>query len=151
MASRVPDTKQPSTASDEPQKTLNDSQQTLSKAKHGAYVERLIADPADGDSRARLAHARAAHLRLNALYWADTALRTLSPSRGPQERVVGEVMRCWSEAEGAFGAAHGHDAHLLPTLSAIQLLHMHDATALLHPLRPRILQCPSLPYIYCLR
>lgn len=48
------------------------------------------------------------------------------------------VMSCWDEEAGAFGAHPDHDAHLLSTLSAIQILVIHDALSLV-PI-PRLVQ-----------
>jgi geranylgeranyl transferase type-2 subunit beta len=44
--------------------------------------------------------------------------------------------------KGAFGAHPGHDAHILSTLSAIQVLATHDALSRIN--QPRIIDCPSL-------
>ncbi|KAI0247000.1 terpenoid cyclases/protein prenyltransferase alpha-alpha toroid [Lactifluus subvellereus] len=38
-------------------------------------------------------------------------------------------MSCWDDEAGAFGTHPGHDAHILSTLSAIQILATHDALA----------------------
>jgi geranylgeranyl transferase type-2 subunit beta len=45
--------------------------------------------------------------------------------------------------KGAFGAHPGHDAHILSTLSAIQVLATHDALSRLNT--SRVVDCPSLP------
>jgi hypothetical protein len=45
--------------------------------------------------------------------------------------------------KGAFGAHPGHDAHILSTLSAIQILATHDALSRLDT--PRVIDCPSAP------
>ncbi|KAG2002566.1 rab geranylgeranyltransferase, variant 2 [Coprinopsis cinerea AmutBmut pab1-1] len=44
-----------------------------------------------------------------------------------REEMIDFVMSCWDEEQGAFGAHPDHDAHLLSTLSAIQILIMQDA------------------------
>jgi prenyltransferase beta subunit len=45
--------------------------------------------------------------------------------------------------KGAFGAHPGHDAHILSTLSAIQVLATHDALSRVN--RPRLVDCTSPP------
>lgn len=67
------------------------------------------------------------HLRLNGLYWGLTPLHLLgSPDALPRDEVVDYVLSCQHES-GGFGAAPGHDAHMLSTVSAVQILAMSDA------------------------
>ncbi|KAG9231536.1 terpenoid cyclases/protein prenyltransferase alpha-alpha toroid [Amylocarpus encephaloides] len=67
------------------------------------------------------------HLRLNGLYWGLTALHLLGrPDALPRDQTIQFVLSCQHE-NGGFGAAPGHDAHLLYTCSAIQILAMIDA------------------------
>lgn len=67
------------------------------------------------------------HLRLNGLYWGLTALHLLGrPDALPRDDVVSFVLSCQHES-GGFGAAPGHDAHMLSTVSAVQILAMLDA------------------------
>ncbi|TVY53102.1 Geranylgeranyl transferase type-2 subunit beta, partial [Lachnellula suecica] len=55
------------------------------------------------------------HLRLNGLYWGLTALHLLGrPDALPRQETVEFVMSCQC-GDGGFGAAPGHDAHLLST------------------------------------
>ena len=92
-----------------------------------------------------------AHLRMNAVYWGLTALCIMKQKDAlDREEMIDFVMSCWDEeagtssliysiavpelqglvhdaSTGAFGASPQHDAHLLPTLSAIQILVMQDA------------------------
>ncbi|CAG8950458.1 hypothetical protein HYFRA_00006954 [Hymenoscyphus fraxineus] len=66
------------------------------------------------------------HLRLNGLYWGLTALHLLGrPDALPRNETIDFVLSCQSE-NGGFGAAPGHDAHLLYTCSAVQILAMVD-------------------------
>ena len=46
-------------------------------------------------------------------------------------------------SQGAFGAHPGHDAHVLSTLSAIQVLVTHDALGRIDA--PRVIDCTSVP------
>ena len=85
----------------------------------------------DGE-KLRLDATMMAHLRMNAVYWALTALCLLG--HGPwtatfdqhspltRQEIVEFVMACWRPEVGGFGGNVGLDAHLLFTLSAIQIL-----------------------------
>jgi geranylgeranyl transferase type-2 subunit beta len=62
------------------------------------------------------------HLRLNGLYWGLTALHLLGhPEALPRAETIDFVLSCQHE-NGGFGAAPGHDAHMLSTVSAVQIL-----------------------------
>jgi len=49
------------------------------------------------------------------------------PDALDREEMIDFVMSCWDDEAGGFGAHPDHDAHLLSTLSAIQILIMQDA------------------------
>ena len=67
------------------------------------------------------------HLRLNGLYWGLTALHLLGhPEALPRNEVIDFVISCMRD-NGGFGAAPGHDAHMLYTVSAVQILAMLNA------------------------
>jgi len=67
------------------------------------------------------------HLRLNGLYWGLTALHTLGhPEALPRDETIDFVLSCQHE-NGGFGAAPGHDAHMLSTVSAVQILALVNA------------------------
>lgn len=67
------------------------------------------------------------HLRLNGLYWGLTALHLLGhPDALPRSGVLDFVLSCLHD-NGGFGAAPGHDAHMLYTVSAVQILATLDA------------------------
>lgn len=67
------------------------------------------------------------HLRLNGVYWGLTALHLLKrPDALPRQATIEFVLSCQHES-GGFGAAPGHDAHMLSTVSAVQILAMVDA------------------------
>ncbi|KAI1118975.1 terpenoid cyclases/protein prenyltransferase alpha-alpha toroid [Nemania sp. NC0429] len=67
------------------------------------------------------------HLRLNGLYWGLTALHLLRrPDALPRGETIDFVLSCQHES-GGFGAAPGHDAHMLYTVSAVQILALVDA------------------------
>lgn len=82
---------------------------------------------------------------MNGMYWGLTALCTMGRQDAlPRDEMIEFVMSCWdeeagktvlrvhdvlccSDAAGAFGAHPDHDAHVLSTLSAIQILVTQDA------------------------
>lgn len=67
------------------------------------------------------------HLRLNGVYWGLTALHLLGHPDGlPRDETIDFVLSCQHE-NGGFGAAPGHDAHMLYTVSAVQILVLIDA------------------------
>ncbi|OAX37229.1 terpenoid cyclases/Protein prenyltransferase [Rhizopogon vinicolor AM-OR11-026] len=89
---------------------------------HVAYIRAL------GNSQDELSYHLSAHLRMNAVYWGLTALCIMDHKDAlDRDEMVDFVMSCWDEEAGAFGAHTDHDAHLLSTLSAIQILLMQDA------------------------
>jgi geranylgeranyl transferase type-2 subunit beta len=64
---------------------------------------------------------------MNGLYWGLTALHLLGqPDALPRSEIVDFVMSC-IHGSGGFGAAPGHDAHMLYTVSAVQILATLDA------------------------
>jgi len=78
------------------------------------------------------------HLRMSGVYWSLTALSLLkSPEQvdslmgitAPKDgrpSLVDWTMSCYDSRTGGFGGNVGHDAHLLYTLSAIQILALAD-------------------------
>ncbi|RDW94016.1 Rab geranylgeranyltransferase subunit beta BET2 [Aspergillus mulundensis] len=95
--------------------------QKLYAEKHIDYIKKL-------DSRKdELEYWLTEHLRLNGVYWGLTALHLLGcPDGLPRDNAVDFVLSCQQE-NGGFGAAPGHDAHLLYTVSAVQILVTLDA------------------------
>jgi geranylgeranyl transferase type-2 subunit beta len=64
---------------------------------------------------------------MNGLYWGLTALHLMGrPEALPREETIKFVLSCQHQ-DGGFGAAPRHDAHLLSTVSAIQILATIDA------------------------
>lgn len=64
---------------------------------------------------------------MNGLYWGLTALHLMGkPDALPREETIKFVLSCQHQ-DGGFGAAPRHDAHLLSTVSAIQILATIDA------------------------
>lgn len=77
------------------------------------------------------------HLRLNGVYWGLTALCCLkSKDTFDKDEVIKFVLDCWDEENGSFAPFPKHDAHLLTTLSGVQILATYDS---LHVLgKPKI-------------
>ncbi|KAH6648617.1 type-2 proteins geranylgeranyltransferase subunit beta [Truncatella angustata] len=66
------------------------------------------------------------HLRMNGLYWGLTALHLLRhPDALPRDATIDFVLSCQHD-NGGFGAAPSHDAHMLSTVSAVQILALVD-------------------------
>ncbi|PSK55145.1 hypothetical protein B9Z65_2534 [Elsinoe australis] len=66
------------------------------------------------------------HLRVSGVYWGLTALHLLGRADAlPRDKLLDFVLSCW-HSSGGFGAAPGHDAHLLYTVSSVQILAMLD-------------------------
>ncbi|KAF2280700.1 geranylgeranyl transferas-like protein type II beta subunit [Westerdykella ornata] len=89
--------------------------------KHVTYIQSL-------DTRKdELEYWLTEHLRLNGLYWGLTALHLLGRLDAlPRHEVLEYVFSCLHES-GGFGAAPGHDAHMLYTVSGVQILATLDA------------------------
>uniref|UniRef100_A0A6V7QXQ1 Geranylgeranyl transferase type-2 subunit beta n=1 Tax=Ananas comosus var. bracteatus TaxID=296719 RepID=A0A6V7QXQ1_ANACO len=67
------------------------------------------------------------HLRINGAYWGLTTLDLLRKIEAvDSDEVVSWVMSCQDQDCGGFGGNVGHDAHLLYTLSAVQILLLFD-------------------------
>ncbi|CAJ2501238.1 Uu.00g040910.m01.CDS01 [Anthostomella pinea] len=93
----------------------------LATAKHVKYIQSLDTRKDEYD------YWLTEHLRLNGLYWGLTALYLLRhPDALPRAETIDFVLSCQHE-NGGFGAAPGHDAHMLYTVSAVQLLALVDA------------------------
>ncbi|AJV96810.1 BAD_collapsed_G0058050.mRNA.1.CDS.1 [Saccharomyces cerevisiae] len=95
---------------------------TLLKEKHIRYIESL------DTKKHNFEYWLTEHLRLNGIYWGLTALCVLdSPETFVKEEVISFVLSCWDDKYGAFAPFPRHDAHLLTTLSAVQILATYDA------------------------
>lgn len=104
---------------------------TLLKSLHVKYIVALASHTTS------LTYHLTTHLRLNAIYWALTALHLLgSPDALPKEDVIAYVLDCFDHRQGGFGAHPGHDSHILATLSAIQILFMYGVLEKLEEVHP---------------
>ncbi|OJJ42929.1 hypothetical protein ASPZODRAFT_136786 [Penicilliopsis zonata CBS 506.65] len=95
--------------------------QTLCTQKHVDYIKNL------DTRREDLEYWLTEHLRLNGVYWGLTALQLLGqPEALPRDETIAFVLSCQHDC-GGFGAAPGHDPHMLYTVSAVQILVGLDA------------------------
>ncbi|KAI0155058.1 terpenoid cyclases/protein prenyltransferase alpha-alpha toroid [Xylariaceae sp. FL1272] len=93
----------------------------LATAQHVKYIQSLDTRKDEYD------YWLTEHLRLNGLYWGLTALYLLRhPDALPRDETIDFVLSCQHES-GGFGAAPRHDAHMLYTVSAVQILALLDA------------------------
>ncbi|KAF8430121.1 type-2 protein geranylgeranyltransferase subunit beta [Tirmania nivea] len=95
--------------------------QELYVDKHVAYIKSL-------DTRKdELEYWLTEHLRINGVYWGLTALDLLGHRDVlPRDKTIVFVRSCQHE-NGGFGAHPGHDAHILTTVSAVQILAIENA------------------------
>ncbi|WFD43674.1 protein geranylgeranyltransferase type II [Malassezia psittaci] len=88
-----------------------------------------------------LAYHMTAHLRMNGVYWGLCGL-SLMRARHLLDRteLIEFVLSCYDQKKGGFGSYPEHDAHVLSTLSAIQVLALKDALDVLGDRRENIIQ-----------
>ncbi|KAK0624687.1 terpenoid cyclases/protein prenyltransferase alpha-alpha toroid [Bombardia bombarda] len=102
-------------------KLPSELQLQLATTAHVKYIQSLDARKDDYD------YWLTEHLRLNGLYWGLTSLHLLGhPQALPRAETIDFVLSCQHDS-GGFGAAPGHDAHMLSTVSAVQILALVDA------------------------
>ncbi|KAI5970923.1 BET2 [Candida margitis] len=97
---------------------------------HALCKEKHIKFIIDQESNRSYEYWLSEHLRMNGLYWGVTALitmKSLNDTTLPQQDVIKYVLSCWDDRFGAFGSFPKHDAHILSTLSALQILKIYDA------------------------
>lgn len=72
------------------------------------------------------------HKRLSGVYWAISSLSLLKRLDDlPRDRILDYVMTCYNPTLGAFAGNTDQDAHLLYTLSGIQILAIYDNLSLI--------------------
>jgi geranylgeranyl transferase type-2 subunit beta len=108
----------PENQEDQVQKLPDELQ--LATEAHVKYVQSL-------DTRTtELMYWLTQHLRLNGVYWGLTALHLLGhPEALPRDETIKFVLSCQKES-GGFAPAPNHHAHMLYTVSAVQILVMVD-------------------------
>lgn len=109
--------------------SFNDKIPPFYDEKHVSYITSLAKKL---DSPKSYEGAVTEHLRMSGVYWSIAALSLLRlPSEVDSDMslntlIVDWVFSCYDEVTGGFGGNTRHDAHLLYTLSAIQILAMAD-------------------------
>lgn len=90
------------------------------KEKHVQYV-------IEQDSHRSYEYWLSEHLRMNGLYWGVTALITMNELDAlDRSQVIEYILSCWDDRSGGFSSFPKHDAHILSTLSALQVLKIYD-------------------------
>ncbi|CAG9460454.1 unnamed protein product [Pedinophyceae sp. YPF-701] len=94
--------------------------------KHCEYIKHLA------DDHESIEAVASDHFRMGGIYWGLAAMDIA----GRVDEMKGEelaqwVQSCCHEEVGGYGAAPGHDPHILHTLSAVQILAILDRTDLL--------------------
>ena len=89
--------------------------------KHVEYIKKISSD------KSSLEFVVSEYLRMSGIYWGLTAMCLLGKDLATEMRsdeIVDWVLQCYHDDSGGFGAAIGHDEHILYTLSAIQIMAM---------------------------
>lgn len=74
-----------------------------------------------------LAYHLTTHLRMNGVYWGLGALEVMGHGdKLNANELLKFVLECWDEQTGGFASFPGHDAHVLSTCSAVQILAIKD-------------------------
>ena len=90
-------------------------------AKHASYVASLA------EQTGTFEHVATEHLRMSGVYWGLSSMALMGEEDAMGlEGIVVWVLRC-QHPSGGFGGNEGHDAHILYTLSAVQILAMCGA------------------------
>lgn len=97
------------------------------RSLHVRYIVNLSAE-----LETSLEGAMTTHLKMSGVYWSLTALSMIQTEEEvfesmKREEVLDWLFSCFEEATGGFGGNTLHDAHILYTLSAVQILALLDA------------------------
>jgi len=102
-------------------KMAQEAAEVLKREKHIDYVQSL------DSKKESVAYWVTEHLRMSGVYWGLSAMALLnSLDRMDRAEAIAFVKSC-QVPSGAFAGNHGHDGHILYTLSAVQVLCMFDA------------------------
>jgi geranylgeranyl transferase type-2 subunit beta len=93
----------------------------LARAVHREYIVRVSGDSESFEFQV------SEHLRLSGVYWGACALHLLDSLHTLDAAYVVSFVRSCQHGCGGFGGNLGHDAHILYTLSAVQVLALFDA------------------------
>ena len=94
---------------------------TLLRDLHRGFVKRVSED-ADA-----FEFVVSEHLRMSGVYWGCSALALLGALDDLDRTYIVDFVLSCGHASGGFGGNVGHDAHMLYTLSAVQILAIFDA------------------------
>ena len=89
------------------------------ESKHIEYIMKMSKDHSSFE------YEISQHFRMSGIYWGLTAMSILGRDLAEEmdtAEIVKWVFQCQDEVSGGFGGSVGHDAHLLYTLSALQIL-----------------------------
>lgn len=79
-------------------------------------------------------------MRLNGVYWGLGALELMNQGHLlPTDDLVKFVLDCYDETSGGFGPFPKHDAHILNTLSGVQVLALKGKLDVLD--REKVIEC----------
>ncbi|RYH32073.1 hypothetical protein EON65_01275 [archaeon] len=99
------------------------------REKHITYVRQVSSDTESFE------YLVSQHLRMSGVYWGLTAMYLLGVNLKEEPSSVGMVdwiLTCFDAESGGFGGNTNHDAHILYTLSAIQILALYDEMQVLN-------------------
>jgi geranylgeranyl transferase type-2 subunit beta len=96
-------------------------QDQLARALHRDYVVRVSSDTESFEFQV------SEHLRLSGVYWGACALHLIDSMSALDTSYVVSFVRSCQRGCGGFAGNLGHDAHMLYTLSAVQILALFDA------------------------
>ncbi|XP_071495765.1 geranylgeranyl transferase type-2 subunit beta-like [Diadema antillarum] len=98
-----------------------DAPKDLLLDKHVEYIAKY------GSKKDDYEYVMTEYLRMSGMYWGITVMDLMGQlDRMDRQEIVDFVVACQHDC-GGFGASIGHDPHLLYTLSAVQILAIHDA------------------------
>mmetsp|Transcript_45775 Transcript_45775/g.152722 ORF Transcript_45775/g.152722 Transcript_45775/m.152722 type:complete len:325 (+) Transcript_45775:56-1030(+) len=97
------------------------SEPALARALHRSYILRVSSDTDSFEFQV------SEHLRLSGVYWGACALHLLGELQSLDAAQVVSFVRSCQRGCGGFGGNLGHDAHMLYTLSAVQVLALFGA------------------------
>ena len=118
--SAPPEPSEDARARDATQDASSLSADLLDAAKHASFVVRSSRD------RDTVEYVLTEHLRMSGVYWGLTALDLLGRlGEMDVEPILEWLQRC-KHASGGYGGSEGHDAHVLYTLSAVQICALLD-------------------------
>ncbi|CDK27505.1 unnamed protein product [Kuraishia capsulata CBS 1993] len=107
----------------------------LFREKHVDYVKNL------NTKTDQLEYWLTEHLRLNGVYWGLMALFLMdSQDAFVKEEVIEFVLSCRDPKRGGFGPYPKHEAHILSTLSAIQILKLYNSLDRLGSFKPDLVK-----------